>query len=195
MAAFMLIAVAVGFGGGMTAAIGVVYLAFILYAILELLVGTIFVVRDGWVVLEDSIFGYDPHNALLRVDRDLGLNLTVWGQSQMAPNWETAPPNSNLAATRGITLFDLSCEVAVKAQVMGKVNDLVILAIHGNGLSCMLLDRPVKGARVKLMASKVGMTNLPPYVLCQSTSSGTVYVGDYPKIEQPKRHSQKQSMV
>jgi len=188
LAVFLLIAVAAGFGAGLSAAIGVAYLAFILYAILELLVGTIFVVRDGWVVLEHSVFGSDPQNALLRVDQDLGLNLTTWGQPQLAPDWDTAPPNSNLALTRGITLFDLSCEVAVKAKVMGDVNDLIILAIHGNGLSCMLLDRPVRGARVRLMASKVGMTNLPPYVLCQSRSSGTVYVGDYPKIEQSTRH-------
>jgi hypothetical protein len=180
-AVLVLIAVVVGFiGGGSTVGFGLVYMTSILYAILELLVGTMFIVRKEWIVLEDSVWGSDPRHALKRIDRDLGRNLTVWGEQQLAPNWDTTPPKSGTEQTRGITLFDASCQVAVKAKVMGNVNDLIILAIHGNGFSCMLLDRPVLGAKVRIMASKVGMTNLPPYVLCQSSASGTVYVGDYP---------------
>jgi hypothetical protein len=180
-AVLILIAIAVGFaGGGPVTGFGLLYVACILYAILELLVGTMFIVREGWYVLEDSVWGFDPSHALTRIDRDLGLNLTVWGEQQLAPNWDAAPPRSGTEQTRSITLFDASCQVAVKAKVMGNVNDLIVLAIHGNGVSCMLLDRPVLGAKVRVMASKVGMVNLPPYVLCQSLSSGTVYIGDYP---------------
>jgi hypothetical protein len=167
--------------GGFTAAIVIWYLTFTLYAIFELLVGTIFIVRKGWVVLEDSVWGSDPSCALKQVDRDLGLRLTVWGEQQLAPNWDTTPPDSGMVQTRSVTLFDTEGEVAVKANVAGRVNDLIILAVHGNGLSCMLLDRPVEAARVRFMASKVGMANLPPYALYQTTTSGTVYVGDYPQ--------------
>jgi hypothetical protein len=175
----ILIAIIIGsVGGGLKASVVVANVTFILYAILELLVGTMFVARDGWVALEDSVWGSDPRHALKRVDMALGLS--VWGEQQLVPNWDTAPPKSGTAQTRGITLFDTSCQVAVKAKVMGNVNDLIILAIHGNGVSCMLLDRPALGAKARIMASKVGMANLPPYALCQSLASGTVYVGDDP---------------
>ena len=163
------------------AAVAIWYMTCILYVIFELLVGTIFIVRKGWVVLEDSVWGSDPSRALKQVDRDLGIRLTVWGKQQLAPNWDAAPPDSGMAQTRSVTLFDTEGEVAVKANVAGRVNDLIVLAVHGNGLSCMLLDRPVEAARVRFMASKVGMANLPPYALCQTTTSGTVYVGDYPQ--------------
>jgi hypothetical protein len=178
-AVLVLLAIIIGtVGGGPSVSVIVAYVTFILYAILELLVGTMFVARDGWVALEDSVWGSDPRHALKRVDMTLGLS--IWGEQQLVPNWDTAPPKSGTAQTRGITLFDTSCQVAVKAKVMGNVNDLIILAIHGNGVSCMLLDRPALGAKARIMASKVGMANLPPYALCQSIASGTVYVGDYP---------------
>jgi len=177
----ILLAIIIGSaGGGFKAGLILAYITFILYAILELLVGTMFIVREGWFVLEDSVWNSDPSDELACIDEDLGRNLSTWGENQLAPNWDSAPPNSGTGQTRSITLFDASCKVAVKAKVMGNVNDLIVLAIHGNGVSCMLLDRPVLRAKVRIMASKVGMTNLPPYVLRQSLASGTVYVGDYP---------------
>ncbi|KAF8168839.1 hypothetical protein K438DRAFT_1856218 [Mycena galopus ATCC 62051] len=54
---------------------------------------------------------------------------------------------------------------------------MVPLAIHGSGVTCMLLERSEDVAKdPTFSARKVGMANLPPYILSQTMKTGTIYV-------------------
>ncbi|KAF8175682.1 hypothetical protein K438DRAFT_1847521 [Mycena galopus ATCC 62051] len=54
---------------------------------------------------------------------------------------------------------------------------MVPLAIHGSGVTCMLLERSEDVAKdPTFSARKVGMANLPSYILSQTIKTGTIYV-------------------
>jgi hypothetical protein len=60
---------------------------------------------------------------------------------------------------------------------------MVPLAIHGSGVTCMLLERPEDSEKEpNIIAQKVGMCNVPPYIFAQTVKSGTIYVGN-PKTD------------
>ncbi|KXN80749.1 hypothetical protein AN958_08053 [Leucoagaricus sp. SymC.cos] len=123
----------------------VIWVATLAYVILELLVGTMFVEKDTWFVLEDhTVSGHEPYRWLQSQDPAFD-NASEWGARQLIPQWDSPEPKGSAT-------------------------------VHGSGITCMLLDRDEK--KVKLtIAAKVGMANLPPFVLAQAEDSGTVYVG------------------
>jgi len=166
--------------GSFIAGIAIIWLASEAYVILELLVGTMFVEKDTWVVMEDHIIGgYDPYRWLQSQDPTFD-DASEWGPRQLIPQWDRAqlgpsPPGSP-PHPYAATLIDLRTGVLTKVAVTSRPNNMVILAVHGSGITCMLLDRDDKKI-ASTVAVKVGMANLPPFILAQAEESGTVYIG------------------
>ncbi|THU93632.1 hypothetical protein K435DRAFT_779759 [Dendrothele bispora CBS 962.96] len=102
----------------------------------------------------DFAWGSNPERILGRIDHGLG-ELSEWGDRQMAPTWD-AP--SGVPYMRG-HLVDLRMGIKVRVVVTGRPNSMVVLAVHGSGVTYMLLNRP---PGVDSVAEKLGMANLPP---------------------------------
>jgi hypothetical protein len=66
--------------GKTVAGIVLYYLTAVLYSIVELLVGTMYLERDGWVFLEDALWGDKLEEKLGEQDNNLR-ELTSWGLS------------------------------------------------------------------------------------------------------------------
>ncbi|KAJ7212537.1 hypothetical protein GGX14DRAFT_564292 [Mycena pura] len=100
--------------------------------------------------------------------------LKPWGSKQMIPKW-SAPKGSFKGK-----LPDLKTCVYTEVIVVAVSNAIVPLAIQGSGVACMLLERAEdqdKELESNLIARKVGMCNLPPYIILKC---GTVHVGPIP---------------
>lgn len=135
--------------------------------------------QDLWFVAEDhKIPGGNAHRWLRSQDPTFDRPDAEWGPRQLIPQWEPWSLKHNNAPMQpyAATLIDLRTGVWTKAAVTSRPNDMVVLAVHGSGITCMLLDREEREIR-STIAIKVGMVNLPPFVLAQSEDSGTVYVG------------------
>ncbi|KAF7762219.1 hypothetical protein Agabi119p4_8812 [Agaricus bisporus var. burnettii] len=176
--------------GSVTAGLILLYSTTIAYSILLLLVGTMFVTKDVWVVIEDhTTLGRDAHRWLQSQDPTFD-KAVEWGARQLIPEWDTphASPSPPGTPPRpyAITLIDLRTGVLTKAAVTKRPNSLVALAVHGSGITCMLLDRDENEVKVTT-AVKVGMANLPPFMLAQAEEAGTVYVGSH--REEPRVHA------
>ncbi|KIJ29822.1 hypothetical protein M422DRAFT_187900, partial [Sphaerobolus stellatus SS14] len=131
----------------------------------RMLIGTVYIKRRGWAYLEvDHLGAY-----LKQQDPSFEEKLVTWGNNQLLPQWY----NPKATIRRGI-LVDMKCRVMLPVEVLDKPNQLLTMAVHGTGITCMLLDRPDDAL---LVAKKVGMANLPPYILAQTIHSGSVYVG------------------
>ncbi|KAJ7358577.1 hypothetical protein DFH08DRAFT_1043716, partial [Mycena albidolilacea] len=104
----------------------------ILFCVLELLVGTMYLERYGWAFLDDSQWGDNLEASLGGQDNHLS-TLIHWGDHQLIPKWEPPPRRS---CFRG-RLVDLRNRVYVEAIVVSRPNALIPLSIHGNGLTCM----------------------------------------------------------
>jgi len=63
---------------------------------------------------------------------------------------------------------------------------MVVLAVHGTGVTCMLLNRPDGAEKV---AEKVGMVNLPPYILAQTEKCGSLRIGVLENEKEKNRKS------
>ncbi|GJJ08100.1 hypothetical protein Clacol_002308 [Clathrus columnatus] len=141
---------------------------------------TIYVVREGWLYLDTIGWSDQVVDKLKEHDPKLA-PFTNWGDEQLCPRWD--PPQNhknkqlkNPGYQDGL-LVDLRSKVIVSVTVIDRPNSLIVLALHGCGITCMLLNRPAKRNSI---AAKVGMANVPPYVLAQSVEAGTVYVGGGP---------------
>ena len=153
-----------------------IYLSAIIYSILELLVGTIYVEKATWIAVEDhNTPGHDPVRWIQSQDPSC-VNASEWGDRQLAPRWDDVKSTSLTPRPYNVTLMDLRSGVFTKAVVTSCPNDMVILAVHGSGITSMLLSRDAAVAE-STITSKVGMANLPPFALAQADQSGTVYVG------------------
>ncbi|PBK66135.1 hypothetical protein ARMSODRAFT_370554 [Armillaria solidipes] len=148
--------------------IAIIWLGSISFAILEMLVGTIYLERDGWIFLSDKVWGHAPQQSLGEQDPKLA-KLIKWGKRQLIPSWSLSDEKESNG-----TLVDLNSRVMVKVVVTGKPNAMIILAIHGSGVTSMLVDRKEE---LHELVRKVGMCNVPPYVLAQTVRSGTICVG------------------
>ncbi len=133
-----------------------------------MLVGTIYLERDGWIFLSDKVWGHAPQQRLGEQDPKLA-KLITWGKRQLIPSWSLSDGKESNG-----TLVDLNSRVMVKVAVTGKPNAMIILAIHGSGVTSMLVDRKEE---LHELVRKVGMCNVPPYVLAQTVRSGTICVG------------------
>ncbi|KAJ7205295.1 hypothetical protein GGX14DRAFT_315116, partial [Mycena pura] len=141
------------------------------YRMVELLVSTMYVERDGWVFLQESKWGEKLEDKLGEQDSHFR-TLKPWGSKQMIPKW-SAPKGS----FRGKLLDLKTCVYTDVIDVVAVPNAIVPLAIHGSGVTCILLERAEdKDKELNLIARKVGMCNLPPYIFAQTVKCGTVHV-------------------
>lgn len=152
-----------------------IWLSFIIYSIFELLVGTIFVVKSGWIAVEDHTTPERDSFQWIQSQDPSYIDATEWGDRQLVPRWNDIK-SSSLTPPHSVMLMDLQTGVFTKAVVTSRPNDMVILAVHGSGITSMLLSRDKRAVKSSI-ASKVGMANLPPFVLAEAEHSGTVYVG------------------
>lgn len=181
MVASLFTALGLLFSGWFLASFLISYLSLVFLGIIELLVGTIYVKKDGWIAFEDHSFpGGNPFPFLQSSDPDYTKS-AEWGNRQLSPTWDQPDPQGKSKPGESprlypITLVDLKTGVYARASVIGRPNNMVALAVHGSGITCMLLQRNKK-AREATVSAKVGMVNVPPFVLAQAQNSSTVYVG------------------
>lgn len=161
------------------AALLLLYASCIVTSIIELLVGTIYVEKQEWLALEDdSVPWGDPIRFLQNCDPDYA-KLKKWGPRQLVPEWDLPQSRAKHGEQQRpytVTLVDLKTGVYTRVGVTSRPNDMVVLAVHGSGITCMLLDRDEKALQATV-SSKVGMAHVPPFVLAQAKHSGTVYIG------------------
>lgn len=185
------------------------YLGFVLIVFVELLASTAYVVREGWVFLPDDEWGDDPSHVLGELDpRFKKLNewgkrqlIPSWDPMSAADG-----ENSGYRLVSG-SLVDMNRRAYTKVMVIdGAHPDLmVMLAVHGTGITGLLLQKPYRDddeeeaetsdtesdtdwgsiesdgeehARVQVF-TKVGMANVPAYVLTTSDDHGTIFVGGH----------------
>ncbi|KAK0204525.1 hypothetical protein DFS33DRAFT_1224776, partial [Desarmillaria ectypa] len=122
-----------------------------IFTIFKMVVGTIYLQCDGWTFLNDSIWGHEPQQCLGVQDPKL-VELIKWGDLQLILNWNL-PTNG--------TLLDFS-GVMVKVLVSDEPNASIALAIHGSGVTSMLMNQT---DNLDNIANKVSMCNVPLYVL------------------------------
>ncbi|KAK7455869.1 hypothetical protein VKT23_010906 [Stygiomarasmius scandens] len=172
----------VGFGGvergRLLACIFLIYFSSIAYNLYYLFVSMWYIERNGWVFLGidrmndggqgDIAWGTQPETALGRLDSRLK-ELVGWGSYQLAPKWNDFDPRFKVGH-----LVDLQSGTKVQVVVTKRPNAMVVLAIHGTGVTCMLLNRPEDADKA---AEKVGMVNLPSYILAKAIKSGSIRVG------------------
>ncbi|KAF8995544.1 hypothetical protein BDQ17DRAFT_1218928, partial [Cyathus striatus] len=127
------------------------------YSMMRLLAGTIYLVKDGWIYLEDSRWGEKPYESLCIQDPELQ-SLVHWGDpdKRPVPKWHASSDSCSG------TLIDLKNKVYTKVNVTSVPNAMVPLAIHGSGVTCMLIDGPDDPTG---LSERVGMANVPPYAL------------------------------
>ncbi|XP_006455277.1 hypothetical protein AGABI2DRAFT_138510 [Agaricus bisporus var. bisporus H97] len=184
----LIIFIAVTAGGYPMVGGPLLYVVTLTFTVFELLVGTVFVEKDLWVVIEDhTTAGRDVYRWLRSQDPTYD-EAVEWGARQLIPEWDVphASPSPPGVPPRpyAATLIDLRTGVLTKAAVTKRPNGMVALAVHGSGITCMLLDRNENEVK-STTAVKVGMANLPPFVLAQAEEAGTVYVSS--RAEAPGR--------
>ncbi|KAJ7029530.1 hypothetical protein C8F04DRAFT_1116152 [Mycena alexandri] len=152
--------------------IGLYWLTSVLYCILELLVGTMYLERDGWAWIEDADWSANLERSLGKQDSHLR-SLVHWGDQQLIPKWEPPPRRESFSAK----LVDLRNKVYTEVIAVARPNAMIPLAVHGSGVTCMLLYRPWDHEDApSFTGTKVGMCNIPPYALAQTIKTGTVCV-------------------
>ncbi len=151
--------------------IAIIWVSSSVYVMFEMAIGTIYLQRDGWIFLDDNLWGYEPQHRLGAQDPKLA-ELIEWGDRQLIPNWN--PHREKEEPRANGSLLDLDNGVMVKVLVSDKPNALIALAIHGNGVTSMLVNRT---NNLRSIVGKVGMCNVPPYVLAQTIRSGTLCIG------------------
>jgi hypothetical protein len=150
------------------------YVISILYCIVEMVIGTMYLQRDGWAFLEDSMWGDKLEVKLGEQDNNLR-SLTHWGARQLVPQWEFPRFRPSFTGK----LVDLRHRVYTETIVVSRPNAMIPLAIHGGGVTCMLLERPENSEKEpSIFGTKTGMVNLPPYIFSQMVKGGTIYVGN-----------------
>ncbi|KAK0213953.1 hypothetical protein IW262DRAFT_1407651 [Armillaria fumosa] len=150
---------------------GMIWAGSSLFVIFEMVVGTIYLRRDGWIFLDKNDWGIEPQVNLGAQDPDFA-KLFEWGHNQLIPIW--SPPKKQDERWNG-SLLDLKNRVFVKVFVTNKPDASISLAIHGSGVTSILVGQKVDPDSVIL--EKVGMCNLPAYALAEMIHSGTLCVG------------------
>ncbi|KAK7039218.1 hypothetical protein VNI00_010123 [Paramarasmius palmivorus] len=166
-------------------ATAVLWISSIAFNFFRLIIGTMYLQRSGWVFLSekkwndgskgDAAWGSHPEKILGQLDRSLDGRIVEWGEKQMAPRWDV--PGSRYM--RG-HLIDMRTGIKVRVVVAKKPNAMVVLGVHGCGVTYMLLNR---SDDVNDVAGKVGLANLPPFTLAVTDRSGSVRVGPADFVE------------
>ncbi|KAK7031040.1 hypothetical protein VNI00_013830 [Paramarasmius palmivorus] len=158
--------------------IAMIWMSSIVFNGVRLIIGTMYLERSGWVFLSDRKtndgskgdlpWGMEPEKKINQLDRSLD-RFIEWGDRQMAPNWDV-PAHQYMQGH----LVDLRTGVKARVVVSEKPNSMVVLGIHGSGVTYMLLNR---SRNIHDVAAKVGLVNLPPFTLAATEKTGSVRVG------------------
>ncbi|KAK7455876.1 hypothetical protein VKT23_010913 [Stygiomarasmius scandens] len=172
----------------LNATIAVLYVSSVIFNTYRLIVSTSSIEHDGWVFLSkermndgsngDIAWGSYPEYILGQFDAGLG-ELVEWGEQQMVPKWNVSEPQFKIGY-----LVDLRSKIKIKVAVTERPNCMAVLAVHGTGVTYMLLNRQDGADEV---AKKVGMVNLPPYTLAYTRKSGSLRVGLVEEREEKKK--------
>jgi hypothetical protein len=103
------------------------------------------------------------------------------GKSQLVPIWQ----NSTSAGVAG-RLVDLEHGIYIETSVVEKPNVIVPIAIHGNGVTCLLLNRKTRTHEQLFGAQKVGIANFPSHILAQTTRMGAMSIESQWDEEKPQ---------
>lgn len=129
---------------------------------------------EDWVHLDVETWGNNPSLKLGELDCRLR-EMVEWGDpDQPLPKWHV-PSDSHAA-----NMVDLANGIFTRCQALRKPNAILPLAVHGSGITSMLLDRPEE---FNLDSERVGMVNLPPYILSQAKRAASVVIGGKVKRE------------
>ena len=175
-------------GGIMILAVILIWLGFAISSVLSLIGSTLYVEKTGIIMLREKVLqGQTPEAYLASKDRQLE-TLEPWGDHQLAPQWIQG---GSVVDSEEVTLVDLMSRVKSKFLVRNwegkEPNALVPIAVHGCGVTCLVLhhhDDPFEPA------IKLGIVNMPPYVLVIAKSVGSMVVGAVPKEETAPRPEQ-----
>ncbi|ESK89137.1 hypothetical protein Moror_5259 [Moniliophthora roreri MCA 2997] len=179
-----------------------IYLVSIIFNLFRLWKSSQYIEHNGWVFLSegswgdghrgDVAWGNDPRTKLEHLDSTLCDGLREWGDDQLVPKWDlddSKPPDPTQKLMRGC-LVDLRHGVIVRTIVSEPPNSMMVLAIHGCGITYMLLHRLGK---TKGVARKVGMASLPPFTLGFTTNIGAMKVATYGDFPQQSESSSSES--
>ncbi|TFK38531.1 hypothetical protein BDQ12DRAFT_651626 [Crucibulum laeve] len=147
----------------------VLWVASALAVTVKLAVGTLYLQRDGWMILEGTRSDKDLEEYL--TSRDFSFqNLYRWGD----PSKHTIPQWHAATDSRAVMLVDLKSTFFVRVNAIGRPNVLIPLAIHGSGITCMLLHKSATST------ARVGMANVPPHILNENFAMESIYIGGGP---------------
>jgi hypothetical protein len=162
----------------------VVSVLFILSALINLLGSTLYVEKSGFIIIEDEKWAGMSNGSVGKWlgKRDSRLeHLSDWGERQLVPRW-----TSRLQGLKGATIVDLRSNIQSRFVLRDwpgrKANALVPIAVHGCGITCLVLHHFDDKYRP---AIKLGIVNMPPYALNQGTEVGSLEVGAVP-IDPPE---------
>lgn len=159
-------------GGGLIrfsvhTSIALFWISAITFMLVQLIVGAMYL-KDEQIFIDTEREG-DPVRLLKTLDaRWHGKDVLEWGNEQMIPRWDEDKGGRIHGA-----LIDAQFGVVTRAVVTAKPNTLAVLAIHGSGVTSMLMEKP--DAHFS-QANKVGMCNLPPYCLYLTEQVGSITV-------------------
>jgi len=157
------------------------WLGFLIPALLQLCGSSLYIVRSGvFLFPSDKLKNGTVETYLEKRDRQL-TQFESWGDEQLAPRWEEAP-----VAAQKATLVDLMTRVKTTFLLWkweGKpANALLPLAVHGCGVTCLVLHHHADHSKP---AIKLGIVNMPPYILALAKPIGSLVVGTVPEEEVP----------
>ncbi|THU94677.1 hypothetical protein K435DRAFT_839793 [Dendrothele bispora CBS 962.96] len=192
-AAFIVAAVVTGLPSQTTLliiGIIIVYLSSLAFSLFRLIKSTLYLERSGWVFLREEKWPDDRSkgNAPWTNDPEVKfrtldptLHFTRWDEDQMVPKWEETANGYK----RG-WLADLRTGTLVKTVVSEEPDTMMVLGIHGSGVTYMLLKRSEESNGI---ARRVGMASLPPFTLAFTKKVGSMriraYEDDEPEKESP----------
>ncbi|KAJ7754579.1 hypothetical protein B0H16DRAFT_1418338 [Mycena metata] len=173
---FLTISALLWLSGQYTASKIIYIVTAMLYRIVELLAGTIYLVRSGWVFLEDAQWG-----RLGNLDPTLH-NLDSWGDPQCSPQWRPSGRRPYFTAK----LVDLRRRVYVDVIVVSRPTSMVLVASHGSGVTAILTSPHADPNQRRIGAArKAGMCHLPMYIREEAVESDPIYIGTLTSSDSP----------
>jgi hypothetical protein len=160
------------------------WVTFALSAFINLVGGTIYLEKGGFAILNNERWeGQDDYTVNQYLgERDSRLEeLGNWGRNQLAPEWTydlSTWAEEERDDIRKATLVDLNLGIKAECYIREweekPPNALIPLAVHGCGVTCLILHH--HDDRLKA-AVKLGIINLPPYILKEGIALPPLEVG------------------
>jgi hypothetical protein len=173
------------------------WITFGLSAFMNIVGGTIYLKKGGVTILKHDRWGDKAGYTVNRYlgERDSRLEeLGDWGKNQLAPEWTYDFSNWTKEERDGMrkaTLVDLNLGIKAECYIREweekPPNALIPLAVHGCGVTCLILHH--HDDRLKA-AVKLGIINLPPYILGQGVALPPLEVGAVKETPRPVSYLQ-----